>query len=105
MRHGLYKVEFHTPRGTASGVLFVTDGKFRGGDSGFYYVGTYTESGDEITGSVSIKRHTAGVNAMIGEQATITLAGAAKGDTASLRGTVVGVSGISFEARVQWLTD
>ena len=105
MKHGLYKVEFRTPGGNGAGVLFVQDGKFRGGDGGFYYVGTYTETGDHITGSVLVKRHSAGVNGLVPDNTTINLSGAAKGDAATLDGTIAGRPGVKFHAHIQRLAD
>jgi hypothetical protein len=105
MKHGLYKVNFRTPRGNAAGVLFVMDGKFRGGDSGFYYIGTYNEAGSKINASVVVKRHTDGIPALLGDYVTVSLEGMAQEDRASLKATVAGKLGASFNVDVEWLAN
>ena len=57
MRQGLYKVDFHTVHGTGCGVVYVTDGKMRGGNSAFAFIGTYTGEGDSIKVKISTQRH------------------------------------------------
>ncbi|MHC2882497.1 hypothetical protein [Bradyrhizobium barranii] len=53
MRQGLYKVNFHTVHGTGCGVVYVTDGKMRGGNSAFAFIGTYVGEGDSIKVKIS----------------------------------------------------
>ena len=57
MQDGLYKVEFHTVRGTGSGVIYATSGKLRGGNSAFAFIGNYSGAGDAIQVKVSTQRH------------------------------------------------
>jgi hypothetical protein len=42
VREGLYKVDFHTVRGTGSGVIYAIGGKLRGGNSAFAFIGSYS---------------------------------------------------------------
>jgi hypothetical protein len=105
IKAGLYKVEFHTPRGNGAGVVVLDGGKFRGGDSAFYYSGTFSEDGDKFTATVHIKRHTAGGVALVGEQGTINVHGTSSGEAASLSGTVAGMPGVTFQAHMKRLSD
>ena len=57
MRQGLYKVNFHTVHGTGCGVVYVTDGKMRGGNSAFAFIGTYVGEGDSIKVKISTQRY------------------------------------------------
>ena len=57
MRQGLYKVDFHTVHGTGCGVVCVTDGKMRGGNSAFAFIGSYTGEGDSIKVKISTERY------------------------------------------------
>ena len=50
MLQGLYKFRFETVRGVGAGVMFATSsGKLYGGNSGSSFIGSYDESGDEIS--------------------------------------------------------
>src|SRR6266404_3819054 len=57
MLQGLYKVEMHTVHGSRRGVLYVYDGKMMGGNSAFAFIGTYQESGGEVSVDISTMRH------------------------------------------------
>jgi hypothetical protein len=57
MLHGLYKIEMHTVHGSRRGVLYAYDGKMMGGNSVFAFIGTYRESGGEVTVDISTLRH------------------------------------------------
>jgi hypothetical protein len=61
MQNGLYKAQFKTSGGererVGTGVVFVQDGKIRGGDSGMFYVGTLSKSGDDLNIQVECKPH------------------------------------------------
>jgi len=43
--NGLYKIVFKTPACTDYGVVYLADGRLRGGDSGMAYVGHYRTEG------------------------------------------------------------
>ena len=57
LQAGLYKVQFHTVHGTGSGVIYVIDGKLRGGNSAFAFVGSYSGQGDSIQVRIMTERH------------------------------------------------
>jgi hypothetical protein len=57
MLQGLCKVEMKTVHGARRGVLYCFDGKMLGGNSAFAFVGTYQESGREVTVEISAMRH------------------------------------------------
>ena len=57
MLQGLYKVEMKTVHGSRRGVLYCLDGKMLGGNSAFAFIGTYRESGGEVTVEISAMRH------------------------------------------------
>jgi hypothetical protein len=57
MLQGLYKIEMHTVHGSRRGVLYAYDGKMMGGNSVFAFIGTYQESGGEVSVDISTLRH------------------------------------------------
>ncbi len=58
MLDGLYKFRFETIRGAGCGVVFATpSGTLYGGNSGFSFIGGYTESDGEIVCDFMMARH------------------------------------------------
>ncbi|KPF95503.1 hypothetical protein NML43_05560 [Rhodopseudomonas palustris] len=54
---GFYTAEFKTARKKAHGVVLLSDGQIRGGDSSFAYIGSYTQVGLSVSGSLRGIRH------------------------------------------------
>lgn len=54
---GFYKVEFETARKKAQGVVLLQDGRIKGGDSTFFYLGTYAQNGHAVSGTLRGIRH------------------------------------------------
>ena len=91
--NGFYVVRFSTPKGSGAGVLMLTDGQLRGGDSSIAYTGTYSQDGDKFTADVSTNRHTAGLPSVFGIDAIkISLTGTSSSTGASCTGTAAGVT-------------
>ncbi|QDP26972.1 GrlR family regulatory protein [Bradyrhizobium cosmicum] len=108
MRQGLYKVDFHTVHGTGCGVIYAIDGKMRGGNSAFAFIGTYTGEGDRIKVKISTQRYNddPSFKALFGhDRVTLTLAGGEDGDTAEFEGTALQVPGVAFRAVLSRISD
>ena len=108
MRNGLYKVEFQTPLGSGSGVVVLHDGRIRGGDSIIYYVGTYTENGNQFSAEVRTDSYAKvpGMTSVFGmDKVNIKLQGASNGDTAALMGKANEVPNVGFQAKLSRLCD
>lgn len=108
MQDGLYKVAFQTPLATGAGVLLLQKGRIWGGDSGFYFSGTYKLNGDQFTGSISANRHTAvtGMVSVFGQDKNdISFSGISKGKSADVTATSAQVPGIKMQARISRLSD
>ena len=61
IRNGLYAVRVEIQdgiKGGENGVVVLRDGTIRGGDSFFYFFGTYTCSGQKWKGEVTSQEHT-----------------------------------------------
>ena len=108
MFKGLYKVEFKTPRRKGVGIVYAADGKLRGGNSAFAYVGSYRENGTSITGVVSSVRHTNDPNhpsAFGLDRVTIECCGTAKGEFATFEGSAAETPSLAFKAVLTRIAD
>ncbi|MBR0715074.1 GrlR family regulatory protein [Bradyrhizobium liaoningense] len=108
MREGLYKVDFHTVHGTGCGVVYVTSGKMRGGNSAFAFSGTYTGEGDRIKVKISTERYNAdpAFRPLFGtDRITLMLSGRQDGDMVEFEGTALQLPGIAFRAVLARLGD
>jgi len=54
---GLWTVEFSTPIATGSGVVTVRNLSIMGGDSSFYYIGTFARDGSNLRGKLQAKHY------------------------------------------------
>lgn len=103
---GFYKVSFQTRLGGGAGVVILSSGKMYGGDSSIYYVGTYTQSGDEFTASVATNRHTTGLQSVFGvDRVHISLRGKTSGDVVTMQGTAAEAPGVTFQATLSKISD
>jgi hypothetical protein len=55
MIDGLWTVEFRGPLGIGGGVVVLMKGQVLGGDSGYYYVGSFDEKDDKFNAKVQVK--------------------------------------------------
>ncbi len=103
---GLYKVAFQTPIGAGAGVIYVAGGRMWGGDAGIYYVGTYAESGDQLTASVTTERHTVGANSVFGiDRVHINMRGTVKNNIATMQGSAVEAPNVPFQVSLTKISD
>jgi hypothetical protein len=108
LQQGLYKVEFHTVHGTGSGVIYATEGKLRGGNSAFAFIGSYSGEGGGITVKVSTERHNAdpAFRPLFGtDMITLTLKGKQDGDVVDFQGNALQLPGVAFRALLTRISD
>ena len=106
MREGLYKVNYHTVHGTGCGVLYVMDGKLRGGNSAFAFVGSYRGEGDSIKAKISTERHNddPAFQPLFGtDRITLTLSGREDDHMAEFEGNALQRPGVAFRAQMVWI--
>ncbi len=76
---GLWTVEFGSSIGRfGGGVLVIHDGKLMGGDNANYYVGTYTQQGNDFRATIDVKPFVPGVANVfdnLGRNLTVELVG------------------------------
>ena len=108
MQEGLYKAEFHTVHGTGTGVIYAINGKLRGGNSAFAFIGNYTDNSDGIQVKVTTQRHNPdpAFRPLFGnDMITITLKGADNGSMVDFEGTALQLPGVHFRAVLTRISD
>jgi len=95
MIEGLWTVEFQTNMGGPGhgGVAVLRDGKVAGGDSGYYYVGTYSVDDGNIQTVLEIKRYRSGHVSIFGpvDRVHLALSGKTDGFSMDVSGQVAGI--------------
>jgi hypothetical protein len=108
--NGLYTIQIEMTdggQGRANGVIVLHDGKIAGGDSYFYYTGSYSadRGSGKWRGELTTTEHTksAGSRPLFGgREVTCGFTGAYSADAAEVNGTaLVGKTSVAFRARLQ----
>jgi hypothetical protein len=89
-------------------VIYAINGKFRGGNSAFAFVGNYTDKADGIHVKISTQRHNAdpAFRPLFGtDMITLTLKGADNGDMVDFEGTALQLPGVTFKAVLTRICD
>jgi hypothetical protein len=103
---GFYSARFKTPRGEGAGVVTLTDGQLRGGDSALAYSGTFAQDGDNFTANLATTRHALGLVSVFGIDAVnISLTGKSSGASATCTGTAKQAPGLTFQAVLTRISD
>ena len=108
MQAGLYKVQFHTVHGTGSGVIYAIDGKLRGGNSAFAFVGSYSGQGESIQVKIATERHNddPSFKPLFGtDRITLTLRCRDNGHMVDFEGTALQLPGVGFRATLTRIAD
>ena len=91
-------------RGHASGVIVLLDGKIAGGDSHFYYTGSYSAKDGKWRGELTTNQHTKPVGVLPlfgGREVTCGFMGTYSADAAAVNGTaLVGKTSVLIEAKL-----
>ncbi|XIA63085.1 GrlR family regulatory protein [Bradyrhizobium sp. TZ2] len=105
--NGLYSIEIEMTdggHGRATGIIVLRDGKIAGGDSYFFYTGSYTANHGRWRGELITNEHTKSVGALPlfgGREVTCGFTGSYSADTAEVDGTaLVGKTSVVFRARL-----
>jgi hypothetical protein len=109
IENGLYRVNFRATDGVdavGSGVIVLRDGICLGGNSYFYYVGTYSSFEGRWKGELTIQEHTAAPlnRPMAGKIVSAGFSGTYSGvEAAASSTTLVGKRSIRYEFTLQRL--
>jgi hypothetical protein len=105
--NGLYAIQTEMTeggRGHATGVIVLLDGKIVGGDSYFYYTGSYSAKNGKWRGELTTNQHTKSVGVLPlfgGREVTCGFTGTYSGDAAETSGSaLVGKTSVRFHARL-----
>jgi hypothetical protein len=106
--NGLYTIQIEMTdggHGRANGVIVLHDGKIAGGDSYFYYTGSYRGDHGKWRGELITNEHTKSVGSRPlfgGREVTCGFTGAYSADAAEVNGTaLVGKTSVVFHARLK----
>lgn len=105
--NGLYAITIQMKdgaRGHATGVLVLLDGRILGGDTYFYYTGSYTFAKGKWRGELTTRQHTeaVGLNLLFGgREVTCGFTGIYSDGSAEVEGTaLVGKNSVFFVAQL-----
>jgi T3SS negative regulator,GrlR len=108
VRNGLYSIQIEMTeggRGHATGIIVLRDGTIAGGDSYFYYTGTYTADRGKWRGELTTYQHTKSAGALLlfgGREVTCGFTGTYSAEDADVTGTaLVGKTSVLFEAKLK----
>jgi hypothetical protein len=108
LTNGLYTIHIEMTdggHGRAHGVIVLHDGKIAGGDSYFYYTGSYTGDRGKWRGELITNEHTKSAGSLPvfgGREVTCGFSGSYSADGAQVQGTaLVGKTSVLFHARLQ----
>ena len=108
--NGLYTIQIEMTdggHGRANGVIMLHDGRIAGGDSYFYYTGSYRadRGSGKWRGELTTTEHTKSVGSLPlfgGREVTCGFTGGYSADAAEVNGTaLVGKTSVAFRARLQ----
>ncbi|MFL6836622.1 MAG: GrlR family regulatory protein [Bradyrhizobium sp.] len=104
---GLYSIQVEMTeggQGHATGIIVLLDGKIAGGDSHFYYTGTYTADRGKWRGELTTNQHTRSTGVLPlfgGREVTCGFTGSYSADAAQVSGTaLVGKTSVMFHAKL-----
>lgn len=102
MENGIYKFRFWTPHRVGTGVVVLSGGLFRGGDTIAAYSGRYRIEGDQFFCDFRLVRHSQGMAFVIlAEDANASLQGPWADNHARLSGNIAEVPGLVVKAEME----
>ena len=107
IKNGLYSVRIEMKdggRGHATGVIVLLDGKLFGGDTHFYYTGSYAFKNGKWRGELITRQHAEAIGVILlfgGREVTCGFTGTYSDGEAEVDGTaLVGKNSVSFHAKL-----
>jgi hypothetical protein len=105
---GLYKFRFTTQRGTGCGVMFITADRLYGGDTGYSFVGSYTETDGVIAAEFRMSRHYYGpkyVPMFDVDDVAMNFTGTYRGEEVHFEGGSAALPGVRFTTVLTAIND
>jgi hypothetical protein len=101
---GLWTAEFGSTTGTfAGGVAVFQGGRILGGDSTYFYIGSYTIKGQQFEATLKSSPFVEGARSVFnttGQDLTLHLSGSLSGDQALAQGSAKEVPALKFAVRL-----
>jgi hypothetical protein len=106
---GLYKFRFTTQRGAGCGVMFIAPGgRLYGGDTGYSFIGTFTEAAGQIAAEFRMSRHYYGpqyVPMFDVDDIVMNFTGTYQGDEVHFEGGSAALPGVRFTVILTAIND
>ena len=110
--NGLYTIQIEMSdggHGRTHGIIVLRDGKIAGGDSYFYYTGSYTGDRGKWRGELTTHEHTRSAGTLPtfgGREVTCGFSGSYSADGAQVQGTaLVGKTSVLFHCTLQFCSE
>ena len=102
---GLYQAEFTTPLGGGYGVVKIGGGRIQGGDSDYWYSGSFTSNGAQISSRILVKQHNPFGTSVFGplREFMLNLEGSVGRNSAYLRGSTPQMGGVTISIKLKLL--
>jgi len=106
LRNGSYSAWYRTQLREGTGVVVLNEGKITGSDTVLAYTGTYLQTGDNFSASITTRRYAPGQSSVFDiDEVDLTLTGKSTLTTASCTGRVKQAPGLTFEATLIRMAD
>lgn len=94
MVEGFWIVQYEGMQGNGGGVAVFTKGKVFGGDTGYYYLGSYETNGNAVRAKIAVRNFIASVPSVVGITGDFELSidGTVDGGVISGTGSLVGAN-------------
>jgi len=94
MVEGFWIVQYEGMQGNGGGVVVFTKGKVFGGDTGYYYLGSYESKGNGLKAQIAVRNFIASVPSVVGivGDFELSIEGTVEGDVIKGTGRLVGVN-------------
>lgn len=107
--NALWAVSFSSSVGGAgTGVITFQGNKLFGGDSGYYYQGTYSiDAAGNMTATAKVTQYNPGMTSIFGPltEFSLALAGHAQGGNVKVTGSIIGQPGAKINIAMRKLSD
>ena len=90
---GFWLVQFTGVQGWGGGAVTLIGGQLFGGDSGFFYTGSYKTQNDTLNARIHVRRYIDSVATVMGrDEFDLELTGIKQGNTITITGAIPGTS-------------
>ncbi len=101
MIDGFWTIKYEAEGYRGAGVVVLLNGRLYGGDSGFTYLGSYSENGDSVTSEINAKNFESEVRGLMGHRDyTLSLQGRVFGDVITGSATTPSSPGVTLNFRM-----